>query len=60
MHVRCDVSWCLSSTLHTNASRHYDGAVANDGVRLAAAAAGVVVAVATTGIVIVNVCASQL
>lgn len=36
-------------------SRHYDdGAVANDGVRLAAGV-GVAVAVATTGIVIVNV-----
>lgn len=49
------MSWCLTSTLNTNASRHYDGAVANDGVRLGAAFVVVVVAVATTGIVIVNV-----
>lgn len=47
---------CQAHYIPMRVSRHYDdGAVANDGVRLAAAAGGVVVAVATTGIVIVNV-----
>lgn len=46
---------CQAHYIPMRVSRHYDdGAVANDGVRLAAGV-GVAVAVATTGIVIVNV-----
>lgn len=63
MHVRCECVCVLVldkhiHTLHTNASRHYDEVlVANVGVCLSTVAAGVIVvaAVATIGIVIVNV-----